>query len=61
MNMSNRPQTIQIFLPDGVSSPFGSPSTAAATVLGRRANGWMEWKNKEGVNIDQLFRNTSKA
>jgi hypothetical protein len=35
---------------------FGSPSTAAATVLGRRANGWTEWKNKEGKTIDELFR-----
>jgi len=35
---------------------FGSPSTAAATVLGRRANGWTEWKNKEGVTIDELYR-----
>jgi len=35
---------------------FGSPSTAAATVLGRRANGWMEWKNKEGKTLDELKR-----
>ncbi len=35
---------------------FGSPSTAAAAVLGRRANGWTEWKNKEGVTIDKLYR-----
>jgi len=25
---------------------FNSPSAAAATVLGRRANGWTEWKSK---------------
>lgn len=35
---------------------FGSPSTAAATVLGRKANGWTEWKNKEGRTIDSLYR-----
>jgi hypothetical protein len=35
---------------------FGSPSAAAATVLGRRANGWIEWKNKKGETIDKLFR-----
>lgn len=35
---------------------FGSPSSAAASVLGRRANGWTEWKNKEGKTIDKLFR-----
>jgi len=26
---------------------FGSPSAAAAAVLGRRANGWTEWKDKD--------------
>lgn len=35
---------------------FRSPSAAAATVLGREANGWLEWKNKEGKNIDKLYR-----
>jgi len=35
---------------------FGSPSAAAAAVLGRRANGWTEWKNKEGKSIDKIFR-----
>lgn len=35
---------------------FSSPSAAAATVLGRQANGWTEWKNKEGVTIDKLYR-----
>lgn len=33
-----------------------SPSTAAATVLGRRANGWTEWKDKEGKTLDVLKR-----
>jgi hypothetical protein len=36
---------------------FSSPSTAAAVVLGRRANGWTEWKNKDGISIDKLYRN----
>ena len=35
---------------------FGSPSTAAAAVLGRQANGWTEWKNKSGKTIDELYR-----
>ncbi len=35
---------------------FGSPSATAAAVLGRRANGWTEWKNKDGKTIDQLYR-----
>jgi hypothetical protein len=35
---------------------FGSPSAAAAAVLGRRANGWTEWKNKENKTIDEIYR-----
>lgn len=35
---------------------FGSPSSAAASVLGRRANGWIEWKNNEGKTIDEIYR-----
>jgi hypothetical protein len=35
---------------------FGSPSAAAAAVLGRRANGWTEWKNKDGQTIDEIYR-----
>ncbi len=35
---------------------FGSPSAAAAAVLGRRANGWTEWKNSDGKSIDEIYR-----
>lgn len=35
-------------------TPFNSPSGAAMVVLGRTANGWMEWKNASGVPIDQI-------
>lgn len=35
---------------------FKSPSAAAATVLGRRANGWKEWKDKNGKTLDELKR-----
>jgi hypothetical protein len=35
---------------------FGSPSAAAAAVLGRRANGWTEWKTKKGKTIDEVYR-----
>jgi hypothetical protein len=35
---------------------FRSPSAAAAAVLGRSANGWTEWKNKEGKTIDEIYR-----
>lgn len=36
---------------------FNSPSAAAAAVLGRRANGWTEWKNRQKITIDKLYRN----
>lgn len=35
---------------------FNSPSAAAGTILGRRANGWKEWKNKDGKTLDELKR-----
>lgn len=35
---------------------FGSPSAAAAAVLGRNANGWTEWKDRNGKTMDELYR-----
>lgn len=35
---------------------FSSPSTAAAVVLARRANGWTEWKYKDGKTLDEVKR-----
>lgn len=35
---------------------FNSPSAAAATVLGRSANGWTSWKDKNGKTLDELKR-----
>ncbi|MFT9850216.1 GIY-YIG nuclease family protein [Aneurinibacillus sp. REN35] len=35
---------------------FTSPSRAAAIVLGRNANGWIEWKNGEGLTLDTIKR-----
>ena len=35
---------------------FKSPSAAAGTVLARRANGWKEWKDKDGKTLDELKR-----
>ena len=35
---------------------FSSPSAAAATVLARRANGWLEWKYKDGKTLDEVIR-----
>ena len=35
---------------------FSSPSMAAIAVLGRSANGWTEWKNKQGNTLDGVKR-----
>ncbi len=35
---------------------FRSPSAAAAAILGRSANGWTEWKDKNGKTIDEIYR-----
>lgn len=35
---------------------FRSPSTAAVAVLGRTANGWLEWKNEAGKTLDAVKR-----
>ena len=39
-----------------VSVPFTAPSSAAMFVHGGSTNGWVEWKNKEGKTLDELFR-----
>lgn len=39
-----------------VSVSFTSPSSAAMFVLGGSTNGWVEWKNKDGKILDELFR-----
>ena len=35
---------------------FNSPSAAAAAVLGRSANGWIEWKYENGKTLDEEKR-----
>ncbi|WP_231617764.1 DUF4357 domain-containing protein [Novipirellula aureliae] len=37
---------------------FNAPSTAAAFVLGRNANGWVEWKDKNDATLSELHRDT---
>ena len=39
-----------------VSVPFTSPSSAAMFVLGGSTNGWIEWKNKDGKTLDEIYR-----
>ncbi len=36
---------------------FSSPSTAAAIVMGRSANGLIEWKNGDGIELRKLDQN----
>ena len=36
-----------------------SPSTAGLLVIGKRNNGWFEWKDEKGRKID-LFRKNNK-
>jgi hypothetical protein len=38
---------------------FNSPSAAADTVLGRSANGWTEWKYKDGRTLDEVKRQSA--
>ena len=35
---------------------FPSPSMAAAAVMGRSANGWLEWKTPQGQTLDAVKR-----
>ena len=35
---------------------FKSPSGASDFVLGGSTNGWVEWKDKDGQTLDELFR-----
>jgi hypothetical protein len=35
---------------------FGSPSMAAVALMGRRANGWIEWKSFDGKTLSEIKR-----
>ena len=41
-----------------IAFPFSSPSSAGMFVLGGSINGWVEWKNKDGKTLDELYRKT---
>ncbi len=45
------------FLTLGTDHIFKTPSAAACVVLGRSANGWTEWKYKDGRTLDEVKRN----
>jgi hypothetical protein len=58
----------QQLVSDGVMTPqnglsvftrdhlFLSPSTAAMALMGRSANGWVEWKSPQGKTLDEVKR-----
>ena len=35
---------------------FASPSMAAMTLMGRSANGWVEWKSPQGKTLNEVKR-----
>ena len=39
-----------------VSVSFTSPSSAGQFVLGGSINGWVEWKDKDGKTLDEIYR-----
>lgn len=39
-----------------VTVDFDTPSGASNFVLGGSTNGWVEWKNKDGKTLDELYR-----
>jgi len=41
--------------------PFRSPSGAAAVVLGRSADGWIEWENENGKSLDEIKRASEQS
>ncbi|MEW4453746.1 GIY-YIG nuclease family protein [Bremerella sp. JC817] len=40
---------------------FSSPSAAAVMVIGARANGWTEWKDKQGSTLSDIHRDPDDA
>jgi hypothetical protein len=40
---------------------FASPSMAAMALMGRSANGWLEWKSPKGQTLDEVKRRSVKA
>lgn len=39
-----------------VTLDFKTPSGASDFVLDGSTNGWIEWKNKDGKTLDELYR-----
>lgn len=39
-----------------MSMSFTSPSSASMFVIGGSTNGWIEWKDKDGKTLDEIYR-----
>jgi hypothetical protein len=39
---------------------FGTPTLAAIALTGKKLNGWLEWRTKDGVTLDALHRLEAK-
>jgi transcription elongation GreA/GreB family factor len=40
---------------------FASPSMAAVALMGRSANGWVDWKTPQGQTLDEVKRQAVKV
>jgi hypothetical protein len=40
---------------------FRSPSMAATALIGKTANGWLEWKTEDGIPLDRVQRRDSNS
>ena len=40
---------------------FSSPSSAAIALMGRSANGWVEWRHEDGRTLDELKRQDNET
>lgn len=49
-------KSVLVFTSDHI---FSSPSAAAAIVLAHSANGWKEWKYKNGKTLDEVIRQST--
>lgn len=62
INMRQKLLQAKILIRDGnvykftANHVFSSPTAAAVTVLARSANGWTEWKYKDGRTLDEVKR-----
>jgi len=57
-NILKQENNVYVFTEDYT---FSSPSASAAVVLARKANGWIEWKDKDGKTMDEKIRKNNRT